>query len=131
MGSNDVNARLPAASASSSLAATIRRMLAYAALQDEADADLLARFIQSSDDAAGALGLSKSGLKKRMERGRELLRTRLVRRGLAPALPSLAPRPVSATLTATTAALATGFTAGTIPATAVPTGVLFLFQQGV
>jgi cytochrome c peroxidase len=40
---------------------------------------------KTQDEAAAQLGLAKSTLKERMERGRSLLRARLVRRGLGPA----------------------------------------------
>jgi RNA polymerase sigma factor (sigma-70 family) len=40
---------------------------------------------KTQDQAAAQLGLAKSTLKERLERGRELLRKRLVRRGLGPA----------------------------------------------
>jgi RNA polymerase sigma factor (sigma-70 family) len=39
---------------------------------------------QSQDEAAAHLAISKAALKKRLERGRALLRTRLARRGLGP-----------------------------------------------
>src|SRR5262249_40236195 len=39
------------------------------------------------DESAAQLGLAKSTLKTRLERGRSLLRARLVRRGLGPARP--------------------------------------------
>jgi RNA polymerase sigma factor (sigma-70 family) len=40
---------------------------------------------KTQDEAAAQLGLAKSTLKERLERGRSLLRARLVRRGLGPA----------------------------------------------
>jgi RNA polymerase sigma factor (sigma-70 family) len=40
---------------------------------------------QTQDAAAALLGVSKAGLKKRLERARALLRQRLIRRGLGPA----------------------------------------------
>ncbi len=40
---------------------------------------------KTQDQAAAQLGLAKSTLKERLERGREFLRARLVRRGLGPA----------------------------------------------
>jgi RNA polymerase sigma factor (sigma-70 family) len=40
---------------------------------------------KTQDQAAAQLGLAKSTLKERLERGKELLRARLVRRGLGPA----------------------------------------------
>jgi cytochrome c peroxidase len=45
---------------------------------------------KTQDEAAAQLGLAKSTLKERLERGRSLLRTRLVRRGLGPAAVLLA-----------------------------------------
>jgi RNA polymerase sigma factor (sigma-70 family) len=41
---------------------------------------------KTQDQAAAQLGLAKSTLKARLERGKELLRARLVRRGLGPAM---------------------------------------------
>jgi RNA polymerase sigma factor (sigma-70 family) len=41
---------------------------------------------KTQDQAAAQLGLAKSTLKERLERGKELLRARLVRRGLGPAV---------------------------------------------
>jgi RNA polymerase sigma factor (sigma-70 family) len=40
---------------------------------------------KTQDEAAAVLGMSKGTLKSRLEQGRELLRTRLIRRGLGPA----------------------------------------------
>ena len=40
---------------------------------------------KTQDEAAAQLGMAKSTLKERLERGRSLLRTRLVRRGFGPA----------------------------------------------
>jgi cytochrome c peroxidase len=45
---------------------------------------------KTQDEAAAQLGLAKSTLKERLERGRALLRARLVRRGLGPAAVLLA-----------------------------------------
>jgi cytochrome c peroxidase len=45
---------------------------------------------KTQDEAAAQLGLAKSTLKERLERGRSLLRARLVRRGLGPAAVLLA-----------------------------------------
>jgi hypothetical protein len=44
----------------------------------------------TQEQAAALLGMSKGTLKRRLERGRALLRERLVRRGLGPALVLLA-----------------------------------------
>jgi cytochrome c peroxidase len=50
-------------------------------------APLVACYLEgkTQEEAAAQLGLAKSTLKERMERGRSLLRARLVRRGLGPA----------------------------------------------
>ena len=45
---------------------------------------------KTQDEAAAQLGVSKATVKKRLERGRALLRVRLVRRGLGPAAVQLA-----------------------------------------
>jgi RNA polymerase sigma factor (sigma-70 family) len=72
----------------------------------------------TQDQAAEHLGLAKGTLKGRLERARLLLRGRLVRRGLAPAVVVLADtyRPLgaapSANLASTTARIAVGFAVG-------------------
>jgi RNA polymerase sigma factor (sigma-70 family) len=86
---------------------------------------------RTQDAAANALGLSKSGIKKRLDRGRELLRSRLIRRGLSAVLLPIAVPAVSPTLAASTAALATAVAAGTVDLSAVPAGVLALIHGGV
>jgi cytochrome c peroxidase len=60
---------------------------------------LVACYLQgkTQDQAAAQLGLAKSTLKERLERGRSLLRARLVRRGLGPAAVLLASAWPSAT----------------------------------
>jgi cytochrome c peroxidase len=55
---------------------------------------------KTQDEAAARLGLAKSTLKERLERGRSLLRARLVRRGLGPAAVLLATAWPSATASA-------------------------------
>jgi cytochrome c peroxidase len=55
---------------------------------------------KTQDEAAAQLGLAKSTLKERLERGRSLLRSRLVRRGLGPAALLLATAWPSATASA-------------------------------
>jgi cytochrome c peroxidase len=55
---------------------------------------------KTQDEAAAQLGLAKSTLKERLERGRSLLRARLVRRGLGPAAVLLATAWPSATASA-------------------------------
>ena len=55
---------------------------------------------KTQDQAAAQLGLAKSTLKERLERGRSLLRARLVRRGLGPAAVLLATAWPSATASA-------------------------------
>jgi RNA polymerase sigma factor (sigma-70 family) len=56
-------------------------------LSDQHRAPLVLCYLQgrTQDEAAALLGLSKGTLKRRLERGRALLRERLVRRGLGPA----------------------------------------------
>jgi cytochrome c peroxidase len=55
---------------------------------------------KTQDEAAAQLGLAKSTLKERLERGRSLLRARLVRRGLGPAALLVATAWPAATATA-------------------------------
>jgi RNA polymerase sigma factor (sigma-70 family) len=84
---------------------------------------------KTQDQAAAQLGLAKSTLKVRLERGKELLRARLVRRGLGPAVLLVAatwPAPVasacllptfmSATVKAACLSVAGQATAGVISA---------------
>jgi RNA polymerase sigma factor (sigma-70 family) len=70
------------------------------------------------EDAAAQLGLTKGTLKARLERGRDLLRARLVRRGLGPAAVLVAsawPAPAPAALLAATARAAAALpTAGPV-----------------
>ena len=63
---------------------------------------LVACYLQgkTQDQAAAQLGLAKSTVKERLERGRSLLRARLVRRGLGPAAVLLATAWPSATASA-------------------------------
>jgi cytochrome c peroxidase len=65
-------------------------------------APLVACYLEgkTQDEAAAQLGLARSTLKERLERGRSLLRARLVRRGLGPAAVLLATAWPSATATA-------------------------------
>jgi cytochrome c peroxidase len=58
-----------------------------AGLAERYRAPLVACYLEgkTQEEAAAQLGLAKSTLKERMERGRSLLRARLVRRGLGPA----------------------------------------------
>src|SRR5207248_4049933 len=74
---------------------------------------------KTQDEAAALLGLAKGTLKGRLERGRALLRGRLVRRGLgagaallASAWPSAAEASVPPELLRSTAAVAARFAAG-------------------
>src|ERR671934_285429 len=79
------------------------------ALSERYRAPLVACYLQgkTQDEAAAELGLAKSTLKERLERGRSLLRARLVRRGLGPAALLLAAAwpssPASASLPASLA----------------------------
>src|SRR5262245_55959453 len=62
------------------------------ALAERYRVPLVACYLEGNtqDEAAAQLGLAKSTLKERLERGRSLLRARLVRRGLGPAAVLLA-----------------------------------------
>jgi cytochrome c peroxidase len=81
------------------------------ALAERYRAPLVACYLQgkTQDDAAAQLGLAKSTLKERLERGRALLRARLVRRGLGPAALLLA----TAWPAAAASANPSGFAGGT------------------
>jgi RNA polymerase sigma factor (sigma-70 family) len=83
---------------------------------------------QTRDEAARHLGWSLSTFKRRLARGRLLLRSRLERRGVALALAglpaALAEAPVSAALTATTVEAAVAFLSGT----AIPVTVAALIE---
>jgi RNA polymerase sigma factor (sigma-70 family) len=96
-------------------------------------APLVACFLQgrTHEEAARAGGLSVSTLRRRLDRGRELLRRRLVGRGAGPALVALGASASSASVSASsaesTAALAAAFAAGkagTTPTTVLAEGVL-------
>jgi RNA polymerase sigma factor (sigma-70 family) len=89
------------------------------------------------DESAGQLGLAKSTLKTRLERGRAVLRARLLRRGLGPAgallaaaWPSAAEAGLPAVLAASTASAALTIAAGqkgaavSSPVAALTEGVL-------
>jgi RNA polymerase sigma factor (sigma-70 family) len=73
---------------------------------------------QTQDQAGKELGLSKDGIKKRLERGRELLRLALAKRGFGPAAllgaSAIALAPVSFAVARSTAALALPFARGEI-----------------
>jgi cytochrome c peroxidase len=73
-----------------------------AGLAERYRAPLVACYLEgkTQDGAAAQLGLAESTLKERLERGRSLLRARLVRRGLGPAAVLLAPAWPSATASA-------------------------------
>jgi RNA polymerase sigma factor (sigma-70 family) len=82
------------------------------------------------DESAAQLGLAKSTLKARLERGRAVLRARLVRRGLgsagallAAAWPDAAGASVPAALLDSTASLALAVAAGRTTSAAVPASV--------
>ncbi|HEY1187205.1 MAG TPA: sigma-70 family RNA polymerase sigma factor [Gemmata sp.] len=79
----------------------------------------------SRRDAARALGLAEGTLSSRLARGRKMLRTRLARRGVVPALTGLAVTVPAALATATVrnAVHVLAHTAG-----AVPGGILFLTE---
>src|SRR5262245_41697898 len=71
---------------------------------------------KTQDEAAAQLGLATSTLKERLERGRSLLRARLVRRGLGPAAVLLATAWPSASLSA---AVPSSLVASTLKAASV------------
>jgi RNA polymerase sigma factor (sigma-70 family) len=88
---------------------------------------------KTQDEAAALLGLAKGTLKGRLERGRALLRGRLVRRGLGPGAALLASAWPSATeaavlpeLLRSTVGVARGFVAGGAAARSIPARVAVL-----
>jgi RNA polymerase sigma factor (sigma-70 family) len=85
----------------------------------------------TQDEVGSALGLSKDGAKKRLERGRALLRMSLERRGFGAvavlAAAAFGPSPAPAALTAATSTLATRHAAGTATA---PPAILRLAATG-
>jgi cytochrome c peroxidase len=90
-------ARAPARTAAESDDLTWREVQAIlheelTGLGERCRVPLVACYLQgkTQDEAAAQLGLAKSTLKERLERGRSLLRARLVRRGLGPAAALLA-----------------------------------------
>jgi RNA polymerase sigma factor (sigma-70 family) len=103
-------------------------------LPDKYRAPLVLCYLEglTQDQAAEHLGLAKGTLKGRLERARLILRGRLIRRGLAPAVVLLVEtcRPASAALAApllsTTAGTAAAFAAG--KAVAVPPQVIHLTE---
>jgi RNA polymerase sigma factor (sigma-70 family) len=93
---------------------------------------------KTQDEAAALLGLAKGTLKGRLERGRALLRGRLVRRGLGPAAALLASAWPTATeaslppgLLRSTAGVAARFAAGGAAARSIPARVVALAKGGV
>src|SRR5947199_314792 len=60
----------------------LRNMAAVLTYRDLSDRDLLERFVGTRDEAAQQLGLSSGSLHGRLERARDMLRERLVKRGL-------------------------------------------------
>jgi RNA polymerase sigma factor (sigma-70 family) len=87
------------------------------------------------DESAAQLGLAKSTLKTRLERGRAVLRARLLRRGLGPAgvllaaaWPPAAEAGLPAALLGSTAAAALTVAAGQTPPAAVPASVTALTE---
>ncbi|MCI0380806.1 MAG: sigma-70 family RNA polymerase sigma factor [Gemmataceae bacterium] len=108
------------------------------ALSERHRSPLVLCYLQGNtqDEAAALLGMSESNLKKRLERGRALLRARLVRRGLgasagllAAALPASAlainlPEP----LLSKTASAASSVVAGKSTAAVIPASVAFLLK---
>jgi RNA polymerase sigma factor (sigma-70 family) len=94
---------------------------------------------KTQDQAALLLGVSRATVKKRLERGRALLRARLVRRGLGPAAvlaacawpAATAPAAVSPALLASTIKAATAIAAGTATAAGVISPRVVALTQGV
>ncbi len=90
---------------------------------------------KTQDEAARQLGWSKSTFRRMLDRGRELLQTRLARRGVAlsAALSAalLAPRAVPAALIGTTLAAALAVTAGKAVTGIVSAAVVGLVEGGL
>ena len=109
-------------------------------LPDACRAALVACYLgdRTRDEAAAELGWSLATLKRRLERGRALLRARLARRGLAPALalfPAVFAPAASAGLPArlaeSTVAAAIGFAVGSTPTSPGPVAVPAALAEGV
>jgi len=94
---------------------------------------------KTQDQMALLLRVSKATVKKRLERGRALLRARLVRRGLGPAAAlvacawpaATAPAAVTPVLLASTIKAATAFGAGTATAAVVISPRVIALTEGV
>jgi cytochrome c peroxidase len=94
---------------------------------------------KTQDEAAAQLGLAKSTLKERLERGRSMLRARLVRRGLGPAALLLATAwpaatasaSLSATLASSTIKAASLYAAGQAAETGVISVKVAALTEGV
>jgi cytochrome c peroxidase len=94
---------------------------------------------KTQDEAATQLGLAKSTLKERLERGRSLLRARLVRRGLGPAAlllatawpAAIASTSLSVSLVSSTIQAASLCAAGQAAAPAVITANVAALTEGV
>ncbi len=88
----------------------------------------------TQEQAAAALGLSAAAVKKRLERGREMLRVALARRGFGPAAVlavSVLPAVVPPALAESVARLAVPFSAGPVPGVdTIPARVLELVNGG-
>jgi RNA polymerase sigma factor (sigma-70 family) len=121
----------------------VRRMLheELAALPERYRVPLAVCYLEgkTQDEAAAQLGLAKSTLKERLERGRSLLRARLVRRGLGPAAvlaatawPSVtASACLPSTLVSSTAKAASLFAAGQTAAAGVISPTAAALTDGV
>jgi RNA polymerase sigma factor (sigma-70 family) len=83
---------------------------------------------RTQDEVGHALGLSKDGVKKRLERGRALLREALGRRGIGPAALLAA---TAVALADAPAALASAATRVCVARGDVPAAILSLVPQGV
>lgn len=105
-------------------------------LPDHLRAPLVACVLQgqTQEDAARASGCSLSTLRRRLERGQEVLRKRLTARGLAPALAALGTGSVGLTTTQVQAATAlvvavTTGTAAASPATELAEGAIAMMAR--
>jgi RNA polymerase sigma-70 factor (ECF subfamily) len=89
---------------------------------------------RTRDEAAAELGWSVATLRRRLERGRALLRARLARRGLAPALslfPAVFAPAAPARLAESTVSVAIGFAAGLPPSSPAPVAAPTALAEGV
>jgi RNA polymerase sigma factor (sigma-70 family) len=93
---------------------------------------------KTRDEAAGQLGLARGTLREQLERARNLLRSRLVRRGLTPSVALFATlfshhsaRAISSTLAANTIKAAVAFAGKSTPVGLVSAAALALAQGAI